>query len=75
MQVSAVALAVQTVANAVSGLPVKLYVRNGKGKEAAPFDPSLKWSYLYVKPRTTLVFVVRRIGGSGPSLTGTAPWP
>lgn len=40
MQVPAVALAVQTIANAAGGLPVKLYVRNGKGKEADPAHPA-----------------------------------
>jgi hypothetical protein len=40
MQVLAVALAVQTIANAVGGLSIKLYVRNGKGREADPAHPA-----------------------------------
>jgi HK97 family phage portal protein len=53
MQVPAVALAVQTVANAVGGLPVKLYVRNGKGKEADPAHPAFTLAHDEANPWTS----------------------
>lgn len=40
MQVPAVASAVTLISDAVGTLPVKLYVRNGKGKEADPAHPA-----------------------------------
>jgi phage portal protein BeeE len=53
MQVPAVALAVQTIANAVGGLPVKLYLRNGKGKEAAPAHPAFTLAHDEANPWTS----------------------
>lgn len=53
MQVPAVALAVQTIANAVGGLPVKLYVRNGKGKEADPAHPAFTLVHDEANPWTS----------------------
>lgn len=53
MQVPAVALAVQTIANAVGGLPVKLYVRNGKGKEADPAHPAFALAHDEANPWTS----------------------
>lgn len=53
MQVPAVALAVQTIANAVGGLPVKLYVRNGKGKEADPAHPAFTLAHDEANPWTS----------------------
>ena len=53
MQVPAVALAVQTIANAVGGLPVKLYVRNGKGKEADPANPAFTLAHDEANPWTS----------------------
>lgn len=53
MQVPAVALAVQTIANAVGGLPVKLYVRNGKGKEADPSHPAFTLAHDEANPWTS----------------------
>jgi hypothetical protein len=53
MQVPAVALAVQTIANAVGGLPVKLYVRNGKGKDAAPAHPAFALAHDEANPWTS----------------------
>jgi HK97 family phage portal protein len=40
MQVPAVASAVTLISDAVGTLPVKLYVRNGKGKDADPAHPA-----------------------------------
>ncbi len=59
MQVPAVALAVQTIANAVGGLPVKLYVRNGKGKEAAPAHPAYSLAHDEVNPWTSTAELTR----------------
>ncbi|KFL30654.1 hypothetical protein JP75_14370 [Devosia riboflavina] len=53
MQVPAVALAVQTIANAVGGLPVKLYVRKGKGKEADPAHPAFTLAHDEANPWTS----------------------
>jgi HK97 family phage portal protein len=53
LQVPAVALAVQTIADAVGGLPVKLYVRNGKGKEAAPAHPAFTLAHDEANPWTS----------------------
>ncbi len=53
MQVPAVSLAVRTIANAVGGLPVKLYVRNGRGKEVAPAHPAFTLAHDEANPWTS----------------------
>jgi HK97 family phage portal protein len=48
-----VALAVQTISNAVAGLPVKLYVRNGEGKEVAALHSAFALAHKEVNPWTS----------------------